>query len=98
MSLAGTWTVWRAGTPGELRSFSIMTTAANDFMVNIHDRMPVILDRSQWDDWLNLEIHEAYAINALLKPCPPEWLEAVEVSTLVNSPKNNRVEVLAPLL
>ena len=97
MSLAGIWTAWRAGTPGELRSFSIMTTAANDFMSNIHDRMPVILNRSQWDEWLDSEIHETDAINALLKPCPPDWLDAVEVSTLVNSPKNNRAEVLAPL-
>ncbi len=74
-----------------------MTTAANEFMSAIHDRMPVILDRSQWDEWLNPEIHEADAINALLRACPPEWLEAGEVSTLVNSPKNNSVEVLAPL-
>jgi putative SOS response-associated peptidase YedK len=74
-----------------------MTTAANEFMANIHDRMPVILDRSQWDEWLDPEVHEADAINAMLKPCPPEWLDSLEVSTLVNSPKNNRSEILSPL-
>jgi hypothetical protein len=31
-----------------------------------------------------------------VKPCPDEWLTAVEVSPLVNSPKNNTPEVLEP--
>jgi putative SOS response-associated peptidase YedK len=98
MSLAGIWTSWRAGTPEEQRSFSIMTTSANSFMEKIHDRMPVILDPKQFDEWLDPEVHEAEAINALLKPCPAEWLDSVEVSKLVNSTKNNRVEVLAPVI
>jgi len=41
--------------------------------------------------------HEAGQINTMLKPCPPEWLESVEVSTPVNSPRNNRAEVVEPL-
>jgi putative SOS response-associated peptidase YedK len=97
MSVAGIWTAWRAGTPGEQRSFSILTTSANDFMSKIHDRMPVILNREQWDEWLDPEVHEVDQINALMKPCPPECLDCVEVSPLVNSPRNNRVEVLQPL-
>src|SRR5688572_16908378 len=45
MSVAGIWDTWHPGTPDERRSFSIMTTAANEFMCEIHDRMPVILGR-----------------------------------------------------
>jgi putative SOS response-associated peptidase YedK len=97
MSLAGIWTAWRAGSVEEQRSFSILTTAANDFMSQIHDRMPVILDPKQFDEWLDPEVREAEQINSMLKPCPPEWLQSVEVSTLVNSPRNNRTEVLEPL-
>jgi putative SOS response-associated peptidase YedK len=97
MSLAGIWTAWRAGTPEEQRSFSILTTAANEFMSQIHDRMPVILEKKQWDEWLDPEVHENDQVNSMLKPCPPDWLESVEVSQLVNSPKNNRAEVLDPL-
>ncbi len=97
MSLAGIWTSWRAGTPEEQRSFSIMTTAANSFMEKIHDRMPVILDPKQFDEWLDPEVHEQETISATLKPCPPKWLDTTEVSTLVNSAKNNRAEVLEPL-
>lgn len=97
MSVAGIWTAWRSGTPEEQRSFSILTTSANEFMAKIHDRMPVILEENQWQDWLDPEVHEADQITAMLKPCPSEWLESVEVSTMVNSPRNNRAEVLEPL-
>jgi putative SOS response-associated peptidase YedK len=97
MSLAGIWTSWRAGTPDEQRSFSIMTTAANSFMEKIHDRMPVILDAKQFDEWLDPEVQEQEAIAAMLKPCPAELMECAEISTLVNKPANNRAEVLEPL-
>jgi len=97
MSLAGIWTVWRAGSLEEQRSFSILTTAANDFMLKIHDRMPVILDAKDWEQWLDPEVHEPADIATLLKPYPTELLDCCEVSTLVNSPRNNRAEVLEPL-
>ena len=52
--------------PDERRSFSIMTTAANRFMREIHDRMPVILDSSGEADWLDPEIHERKALDEIL--------------------------------
>jgi SOS response associated peptidase (SRAP) len=96
MSVAGVWESWRPGTPEERRSFSIMTTAANRFMREIHDRMPVILDRSAVEDWLSPEVHERKALEEILQPCPNEWLTAVEVSSLVNSAKNKTRDVLDP--
>ena len=65
-------------------------------MNEIHDRMPVILGRSDEDAWLDPEIHEQEELQKLLKPCPSSWLTAVEVSALVNSAKNNTPEVLEP--
>ena len=98
MSLAGIWDTWRPGTSSERRSFSILTTAANRFMREIHDRMPVILDNASLDDWLNPETHERKELQELMRPCPNEWLSAVEVSQLVNSPKNNSPEILEPAI
>jgi putative SOS response-associated peptidase YedK len=97
MSLAGIWEAWRPGTPDERLSFSILTTAANPFMSKIHERMPVILPRSDEDAWLDPEICEQEVLQKLLKPCPDSWLNAVAVSTLVNSAKNNSPQVLQPL-
>ena len=45
-------------------------------------------------DWLDPEIHERKALEEIMQPCPNEWLSAVEISPLVNSPKNNTPEVL----
>jgi putative SOS response-associated peptidase YedK len=96
MSLAGIWDTWRPGTALERHSFSIVTTAANPFMREIHDRMPVILAQAVIEDWLNPEIHERKELQELMKPCPDDWLSKAEVSQLVNSPKNNSLEVLEP--
>jgi len=98
MSVAGIWDTWRPGSPLERRSFSILTTAANGFMSDIHNRMPVILDNASLDDWLSPEIHERSDLQQLMKPCPDEWLAAVEVSPLVNSPKSNMPEILEPVV
>ena len=58
--------------------------------------MPLILGRADEDAWLDPEIHEQEELQKLFKPCPSSWLTAVEVSTLVNSPKNNTPAVLEP--
>ena len=96
MSLAGVWDTWRPGSKHERSSFSILTTAANAFMREIHHRMPVILGRADEEEWLDPEVHEQSVLQKMFKPCPSEWLTAVEVSSLVNSSKNNTPEVLQP--
>lgn len=94
MSVAGVWDTWHPGLPDQRQSFSILTTAANEFMREIHDRMPVILGRADEEDWLDPEVHEQMVLEKLLKPCPGSWLNATEVSPLVNSPKNNSPALL----
>src|SRR5262245_14394834 len=96
MSVAGLWETWRPSTPHERRSFSILTTSANRFMREINHRMPVVLDSAGVSDWVDPEIHERKALEEILQPCLNEWLTAVEVSPLVNSPKNNGPELLQP--
>ena len=48
---AGLWEVWRAPDGGLLRSCTIITTASNEMMKSIHDRMPVILPREAEAGW-----------------------------------------------
>ena len=96
MSIAGVWNTWHPGTPEQRDSFSILTTSANDFMKDIHNRMPIILDRSHEAAWLDPAVHERAVLENILQPCPASWLDAVEVSGLVNSPANTTPEVLKP--
>ena len=95
MSLAGIWEHWERD--GKLiDSYSVITTAANEFMQAIHNRMPVILNRTAENLWLdpatNLE-----ALKSLIQPYQSDSMDAFEISRLVNSPKNNSPEVLAPV-
>lgn len=98
MSVAGVWEHWESKETGEkVNSFSIITTSANDFMEKIHDRMPVILSKKDEEAWLDPENNDVAKLKKLLKPCASSLLDAYEISTLINSPKNNFSDVLRPL-
>lgn len=97
LSLAGLWEEWKPAPDVEpVRTFAIVTTSPNAVMKPIHDRMPVILSPEQEQVWLD-EKSDAEELQKLIAPCPARWLKAHEISTLVNSPKNNSPEVLEPL-
>jgi putative SOS response-associated peptidase YedK len=57
--------------------------------------MPVILDGSDRDAWLKADA-EPVQLQPLLRPFPAELMEATAISTLVNSPRNDRPECLEP--
>ena len=60
-----------------------------------HDRMPVILPQDVHEQWLN-PAETPEELIGLLKPYAPSSMAEEEVSTLVNSPKNDRPECLQP--
>jgi putative SOS response-associated peptidase YedK len=91
LAFAGLWERW-SGADGAvdqgLRSATIITTEPNDLMATIHDRMPVILPRSAWDEWLDPEQHDLDVLARLLVPAPSDLLALRPVSTEVNSVRN----------
>ena len=52
MAFAGIWEGWRSPEGDILRTFAIVTTAANAQMAVLHERMPVILEPADWPLWL----------------------------------------------
>lgn len=91
MSVAGLWETWR----DQLQTFTILTTEANELVRNVHDRMPVILSESDEDAWLDPKTPEDQ-VRKLLKAFPAQEMQSAEISELVNSPRNNRREILDP--
>jgi putative SOS response-associated peptidase YedK len=59
----------------------------------IHNRMPVMLDHDDALKWLNVDDEIAHALS-LLKPYPPDRMD---VSTLVNNPRNDSPECVQPI-
>ncbi|MBD1380633.1 SOS response-associated peptidase [Metabacillus arenae] len=88
-AMAGLWEQWRSPKGESIYSCTVITTSANTFMKEIHDRMPVILMPNDEKVWLDPSIHDPNYLDGFLKPLPEELMEAYQVSSLVNSPKNN---------
>jgi putative SOS response-associated peptidase YedK len=87
-AMAGLYEYWKMKSGKILETCAIVTTAANDFMKLIHDRMPVILRHENEDRWLDPDLQDTTQVMKLLQPVNEEFMEAYEVSTYVNSPKN----------
>lgn len=52
LALGGIWEVWNEGDENEVTSTAIITTPANVAMSELHDRMPLVVEPDDWDDWL----------------------------------------------
>lgn len=95
---AGLWSVWRPHRPSDLSgtvlSVAIITTAAVGELAGIHDRMPLLLPEDHWDTWLDPDA----GVDTTLLARPPDvaGIAVREVSTLVNSVRNNSPELIAP--
>lgn len=74
---------------------TIITTEPNDLMRPIHDRMPVIVSRRDYDVWLSPE-SSLHQLDRILAPAGSDGFEAFAVATLVNSPRNDVPECIAP--
>ena len=64
-------------------------------MRDLHDRMPVILARSDYDLWLNPSIEEPSELQYLLARCGDDELIAEPVSTHVNRVANDDARCIA---
>ena len=93
-AMAGIWDRWTTSDGEIIRSFSILTTSPNGLIIEIHDRMPVILEASDEKRWLS-PLPESELLS-LLKPYPAEKMKAYKISRLVNSPKNDTADILIP--
>ncbi len=93
-AFASIWDVWEDEIQ-KLFGACLITTTANDLVKSVHDRMPVILPRESYAEWLNPETPVA-RLKELLKPYPTELMKAKEVGPKVNSTKNEGPDCLEP--
>jgi putative SOS response-associated peptidase YedK len=94
---AGLWEHWRAADGAEVLTCAIITTAANELMRPIHERMPVILPTAAEDRWLDPTLTDPIKVADLLQPYPASEMECYPVSRMVNSPANDRPECIVPV-
>ena len=74
---------WNNPETGEpIRSCSMVIGEANDFVSKFHDRMPIILEQKDFEQWERGSIADA---TALMKPAADGIIQAWPVSMAVNS-------------
>ena len=96
-AFAGLWEQWQPPEGTAIESCTILTTEPNELLRPIHNRMPVILAPTAYDQWLDPTVQQAASLQALLRPYPSEELQAYAVSTLVNNPRHDGADCLEPL-
>lgn len=94
---AGLWEHWTSPEGEEVLSCTIITTAGNELLKAVHDRMPVILTRDAEAAWLDPKTEDPAKLLPLLKQCPAEEMEWYAVSRDVNSPGVDKASNIEPL-
>ena len=89
--------LWEFNEPLALRSCTIITTDANEFMSQVHHRMPVVLEPEDWDRWLDPENGDLDVLSSLLKPAADGVLSMHAVHVMVGNPRENSARVVEPL-
>ena len=95
-AFAGLWESWQSD--GErINSCTIITTAANELLREVHDRMPAILREEDYEAWLDPEMHKAELLQGLLRSYDAGEMMAYPVGTLVNTPGRDERALIEPL-
>jgi putative SOS response-associated peptidase YedK len=81
MAMGGLWESWTAPDGDIVRSFCVVTTSPNAVMQPIHDRMPVIIGKGDWQRWLNPAESD---VGNLLDPFDADAMQAWKVSRQVS--------------
>jgi len=97
-AFAGVWEAWEGTDHSMLESCAILTSAANELVRPIHDRMPVILSAADWAVWLDPAIEDPRQLMPLLVPYPSNEMESQPVGDFVNSPAHDSPRCVEPAL
>jgi putative SOS response-associated peptidase YedK len=97
-AFAGLWDLWKSPDGQQIQSCTIITTEPNELMATIHNRMPAILRPGAYEDWLDPQLRDEEVLTHWLAPYPAELMKARPVSKLVNNPRNDTAEILAPVV
>jgi putative SOS response-associated peptidase YedK len=101
IALAGLWAGWKDPASGEVvRSFTILTTGPNEMMKPVHNRMPVVIPESAWDQWLDPTLtkpSDLRELKAMLEPAGDDELRMYRVSRRVNSVQNDGPDLVEPI-
>lgn len=98
LALAGLWAGWRdPATDTVRRTFTIITSTPNAALADLHDRMPVVIERDAWSRWLDPAPADHGELLGLLVPNEDVDLEVYPVERFVNDVRRDGPELIERL-
>ncbi|MFO7998623.1 MAG: SOS response-associated peptidase [Bacteroidales bacterium] len=79
----------------QVEAFAILTTAANELVAGVHNRMPVIIREGREAEWISESLPEA-AMASFFEPFPAAGMQAYKVSPGVNKASVNHAGLIRP--
>jgi putative SOS response-associated peptidase YedK len=76
---AGLYDTWRTPNGEVLYTYTIITTAPNELVSEVHDRMPVVLPRDKEQIWIDSSVEDPYFLQSLLEPYPAEGMKMTKI-------------------
>lgn len=76
---------WMSGDGSQMDTAAILTTASNNALSHIHDRLPLVIHPEDYQEWLDCKRNRAKDVQHLLKPVQDDFFEAIPVSDKINS-------------
>lgn len=100
-AMAGLFEAWRApdssGDSPWLLTCCVITTAASAKLAPIHDRMPVMIARAHWAEWLARGNQDVCTLPPLMGGLGDESIQAWPVSRAVSRSSSEGEELIVPL-
>lgn len=96
-AFAGLWERWQGGEQDAVETCAILTCEPNELMSPIHNRMPVILEPSDYNLWLDTGVTDTNVLKPLMKSYPADRMIAYPVSARVNTPRHDDPSFIEPL-
>ncbi len=94
--MAGLWSSWKKATGDWLFTYTILTTEPNELVATLHDRMPVILQRSAALRWIQPSQDPEGLLTDLARPLDPALMSCYPVSPAVGKASNDGPELIVP--
>ena len=92
MAFGGLFSSWTNQSNEIIHTFTIITTEPNNTLSKIHHRMPLILNEGDDIKWINNN-NNYESVKDLIKSFEDYKIDMYEISTLVNSVKNDNPEI-----
>lgn len=96
MHFAGLYESWKGDGEDPVNSFTIITTAANETIRELHDRMPAMLLPEEFNFWLDPANSDPDSLRDLLRPWPEDAITFYRVGTEVNNTRNSGAHLIEP--